>query len=156
MNKEDVIKLYKAISTEKTKGNVKFRYTLIKNEGVIKQEIEALIELENDIEKVLEPFTKARNELIKKIGVLDKDKNTYQIPKGDDKRVNEFIEALKPIQEKYKKIIDEHNKKLKEYMDVLKEELGTPLKFTEVKIEDCPQDLATESLEIFMRSKIIK
>lgn len=52
MNKEDVIKLYNAIENEKTKGSVKFRYALLKNLNLIKQEIET------GIEKIIEPFSK--------------------------------------------------------------------------------------------------
>ena len=46
---------------------MKFRYALLKNLNLIKQEIEALTEIETGIEKIIEPFTKERNELIKEI-----------------------------------------------------------------------------------------
>lgn len=94
--------------------------------------------------------------MIKQIGVLDAKANSYQIPSGDTQKVNEFLDKLKPIQEKYKKIIAEHDKKYKEYIEMLKEELGAPLKFVEIEIDNCPEDLGTNSIEILMKCEILK
>ncbi|WP_026881422.1 hypothetical protein [Clostridium akagii] len=156
MNKEDVIKIYKAIGAEKDKGNVKFRYVLLKNENIIKSEIEALIEIENGIDKIIEPLNKKRGELIKEIGSLNEATNEYTIKPEETEKINEFTERFKAIQEKYKDSIAEYNRSYAEYKEMLKEDLETPLNLFEVKIENCPEDLQTESLEIFMKCEIIK
>lgn len=153
MIKEDIIKLYNVIQLEKSKGSVKFRYLLLKNEGTIKEEISTLNAIEKDIEKILDPFTKERNELIKKIGVFNEKIKAYEVPKN---LVDRFYKKLEPIKNKYKKILDEHDKKYKEYLDVLKEEVPEPFKFIEINLEDIPQDLKTESLEILMKLGILK
>ncbi len=154
MNKEDVIKIYKAIDMEKDKGNIKFRYALLKNGNIIKSEIETLIEIEKGIDKIIEPFNEERNELVKELGELDEKTNTYSIVDAD--KISEFNKRVKPIQEKYKDLISEHNEKYGEYKEMLKEDLEIPLSLYEVKIENCPDDLATESLEVFMKCEIIK
>lgn len=156
MNKEDVIKIYKAIGVEKDKGNVKFRYALLKNENIIKSEIAALTEIEKGIDEIIEPLNKERGELIKEIGSLDEATNEYIIKPEETEKINEFTEKFKVIQEKYKASITEYNRSYAEYKEMLKEDLETPLKLYEVKIENCPDDLATDSLETFMQNVIIK
>ncbi|SMC19294.1 hypothetical protein SAMN02745134_00791 [Clostridium acidisoli DSM 12555] len=156
MKKEDIVKLWKAIQTEKVKGTVKFRYSLLKIENDIKNEIEALEGVEKDINDILEPFYAERGELIKSIGIFDESKNTYVINPKETEKVTEFNEKIKPIQEKYKTEIEEYENKYREYIEVLKEELDTEFKFKEISLNNCPDSLETESLEIFMKFKIIK
>ncbi|SMC17148.1 hypothetical protein SAMN02745134_00245 [Clostridium acidisoli DSM 12555] len=156
MNKEDVIKLYNAIENEKTKGSVKFRYALLKNQNLIKHEIEAFTEIETGMEKIIEPLNKERGELIKEIGSLNEATNEYTIKPEETEKINEFTEKFNAIQEKYKTSITEYNRSYAEYKEMLKEDLEAPLKLYEVKIENCPEDLGTESLETFMKCEIIK
>ncbi|KHD34425.1 hypothetical protein NL50_17260 [Clostridium acetobutylicum] len=151
MIKEDIIKLYNTIQAEKSKGSVKFRYLLLKNEGVIKQEISTLGEVEKDINNIIEPFIKERDDLIRKIGVPSN--GAYSVP---SEKIKEFNEKIKPIKKKYEKVISEHDKKYKEYLSILKEDVTESLEFIEMKIEDLPQDIRTESLEILMKLGILK
>jgi septation ring formation regulator EzrA len=134
LNKEDVIKLYKSISTEKTKGNVKFRYGLSKNNNIIRVEIDALTEIEKDIETIIDPLNKEKEKLVKEIGSLDENTNSYSIKSGEKEKIKEFNKRFMSAQENYKNIISEYNKKYGEYKEILKEELETPLKFIEINI----------------------
>ncbi|MCR3760427.1 hypothetical protein KYB31_15725 [Clostridium felsineum] len=154
MIKEDIIKLYNAIQQEKSKGSVKFRYLLLKNEGVIKQEINTLNAIEKDIEKIIDPFTREREKLIKKLGTLDSNKGVYSISKAE--KIKEFNEKIKPITNTYKDLIEEHDRKYKEYLEMLKEDATDNFKFAEIKIEDLPEDMKTESLQILMKLGILK
>jgi len=156
MNREDIIRLYKAIETEKSKGNIKFKYAILKNKGVIKDEIDALLKVEEDIEKILQPFNEERNNLIKEIGTLDTEKNSYLIKTDDTEKVSEFNKRIKELKEKYKDEINEHNNKLTEYKDLLTKKLDKSFVFEEINIENCPEDLETNSLEVFMKFNIIK
>lgn len=156
MNKEDIIKLYKTIILEKEKGSVKFRYSLLRNNNVIKDEIEALMEIENEIDKVMEPFKAEQNELIRKLGELDAATNSYKIDQQNIEKIKEYNEKLKLIEEKHKELIKEYNEKYGEYLEMLKEELEVPFEFLEIAIEDCPENLETSSIETLMKLEILK
>lgn len=156
MNKEDLIKLYKAIEVEKSKGNIKFKYTLLKNADAIKPEIDILFNIENDIDAILKPFVKERDAIIKELGFLDVNTNTYIIKSDDIETVNQYNSKVQLLTEKYKDKINEHNSKLIEYKDLLSKDLDKSFNFVEINIDDCPQDMGTDSLEVFMKFKIIK
>lgn len=156
MNREDVIKIYNAITKEKGKGNIRFRYYLLKNECVIKSEINILLAIESDIAKIANPFNIERDSLIKELGTFDKDLKTYAIKPDEIKKVNEYTKKYIIMQEKHKDIIILHDNKFIEYQKMLKEDLKKSFKFIEISIEDCPEDLKTENLEVFMKYNIIK
>lgn len=156
LNKQDIVKLYLAIKEGKNRGNIKFRYGLLKNNYVINSEITTLQEIENEMNKIIEPFDKEREVLIKKIGIFNISTNSYSIPTQDIEKVKQFTKEFSPIQLKYKNLIVKRNTKYKEYSEMLLEEFPETLKFIPIKIEDCPLDLKTESLEIFMQFNIIK
>lgn len=153
MKKIDIINLNKALNECKTNGSILFRYKLIKNINNIKSEIDSLNEVKKGITEILEPFDKERLELIKKIGILNKETGVITVPK---EKMNEFNEEIKPLFKKYDKIIKEYQNKMGEYQNILQEEISSPLNFLEIKIEDCPQEISTSSLELLMQLGIIK
>lgn len=153
ITKFDIVNLFNVIENEKSKGSVKFRYLLLKNKAVIKSEIDALAEVQKSIKKIIEPYLKEHDELIKKIGVFNDSKKCYEIPPT---KVEEYNTKIKPITDKYKKIIDEHDKKFEEYQEILKEKIVSPLNFVEIKLGDIPQEIKVESIELFMKLGILK
>lgn len=155
MKKLDVIDLFNAFNKEKTKGNAHFRYYMIKNSNVIRPEIEALAEVEKGMNEPLKPYNAERAKIIQKIGTKDSN-GSYSISVNDKVKMDEFNKDMKPVNETYKKVLDEHEKKLKEYEKILQEEINALFSFTDVKIEDCPEDIETRSLELFMKFGIIK
>lgn len=155
MKKIDIVNLYNAFNKEKTKGSVHFRYDMIKNSNVIKSEIDALAEVEKDMNEPLKPYNAERAKIIEKIGTKAAN-GGYSIEVTDKARMYKFNKAMEPVKEKYKKVLDEHEKKLKEYENILQEEIKTPFNFTEVKIDDCPEEIETNSLELFMKFGIVK
>lgn len=155
MKKIDIVNLYNALNKEKTKGSVHFRYDMIKNSNVIKSEIDALAEVEKDMNEPLKPYNAERAKIIEKIGIKAAN-GGYSIEVTDKSRMDKFNKAMEPVKEKYKKVLDEHEKKLKEYEKILQEEIKAPFSFTEIKIDDCPEEIETNSLELFMKFGIVK
>jgi len=155
MLKKELIELYKAIGKEKGKGSIKFRFTLVKNETIISNEVKALMEVESGINKIMEPFFKERNDVVRAIGVFDKYAQTYTIPKDNKDKVFEFYEKIKPLETKFAKEKEEYDKQIEEYFNLLEEKVTKEFKFISIAIDNCPDSLTTENMETFMKCKII-
>jgi len=156
MKKQNVIELFNAIKTQKDKGNIKFRYTLLKNESLIQSEINALTEIEKSINKIVEPINKERERLIKEIGTLDKTTNSYSIKQEDTEKITKFVKEFSEVQEKNKDLTIKFNKEYAEYRVMLQEPIKKAYKFLELTINECPDSLTTAELGVFMQCNIIK
>ena len=154
MTKQDVIKLYMAFKNEKDKGNIKFRYGIIKNKNIISSEISNLTKIEESLNEIIKPINDAKNILIKKLGTQDG--NNFTIKSDQPEKINEFNIEFKKIKDKHKNLVKDFDKKHSEYIALLQEDLESDFKFVSIKISDCPLDLKTESLEILMQFNIIK
>ena len=85
--KKQLIALFAALTTVKTKGGAKFKYNTLKNLKVIESEIEALRTIETEISDVMKAYNEARNAIITKYG----------------KEVNGVL-SIQPADEKYKEL----------------------------------------------------
>ncbi|URZ06494.1 hypothetical protein [Clostridium felsineum] len=135
MKNFNIIQLYNVIQKEKSNGSVKFRYGLLRNESIIKSLIEPLMAVQLEMQKMLEPYKKDLNN-------LDKNDSDYMI------KVNQ-------LKEKYKDTIKLYDDKSKEWEQILSEDVDAT-KIFEISIDDVPQNIQTESMEILLFWGILK
>lgn len=156
MKKKEVIVLSKTLGEAiKVDGSVKYRYGIIKNQGYLAKEIEILKKIEEEYDGILTDFNKERNDLIIKYGQTDEQGVTKVSPE-DEKKFKAFMKDFKVLQETHKDALDEFNSKLKEYQEsILEEELEETPTFYKIDVDNLPDNLSSEILDILMYFKIV-
>lgn len=143
--------LFNRLSGQKT--NVQFHYTVAKNKRLLVPELECLQEARVPSEEFTS-YQKERIDLCKEYCkkdedgtpiVLDPDTPTSRFDFEEDQK--EILDnAMKPIAEKYKNVIEEQDKKEKDFFDLLKEEVDIP--FNLFKLKYMPEEIIGEDVEI--------
>jgi len=156
MKKREVIVLSKTLGEAiKVEGSVKYRYGIIKNQGYLAKEIEILKKIEEEYDAILVDFNKDRNDLIMKHGQTDEQGVTRVSPE-DEKKFKAFTKEFKVLQETHKDALDEFNNKLKEYQTtILEEELEDNPTLYKIDVENLPNDLPIDVLNVLMYFKIV-
>ena len=154
--KSDILKVYSALE-QLSKGSypVKFSYFIAKNKRVLKDEIELLKEFSMPNEKYKEYDTR-RAELAKSLADNDQagnpiiQNNSYIITKHKD-RFNKKLELLK---KEYEDVINEFDKKFRQYKELLNEEIE--FNGHAIKLDDLPELVEPALIELFMDTGLLK
>lgn len=155
MTKKDVIDLNLIFQSLKDVGNTKFKYTILKNIEVLKQELSVLKETEKQIEDTISDFTKERNDLILKLGTKDNN-GGVRINVEDKETMNTFTEEVKVLVTKHQDKINDYNSKILEFNTILEEQLENDLPFRKISIDNCPDvGISTDQLNKLLEFKII-
>lgn len=166
MLKRDLVKLYTVLNGIKDRGDIKFRYAVIKNLRIVENNISALREIEDQMSSNLKPFTEKKNELIRKYG---KESGGFiQVDVNDKQNYAKYNSAIESLNGKMKDLLDEHAKREKEYNTLLDTEVDSKPEFFLIDIDHVPLDvdflklpnvpdlIPSNNLEILMDMGLIK
>jgi len=137
----------------KVVSTAKFSYAVIKNKNIIKSEIEALIEVEKEINEIIRPYINARDNKIRELGTEDPSGKII-IPSSDTENINAFKLADAQLQEEYKEIIELSNSKFKDFEKILDEEVNYEL-YT-ISVDVVPDFVTPQMFEVLMETGIIE
>ena len=148
--------LHKGLTDSGKLQGVKFAYAVAKNKKLIEEEVEALNEGLNPSEKFKE-YDEKRVELAKEHAEKDEDGNAVMVGEEniksfDIKDIAKFTKDLEKIQEEYKTELEARDKQLKDYEKLMDED--TKLELQKVKLENVPEEITGEQLELI--SEIIE
>lgn len=153
--KKQLIALFAALTTVKTKGGAKFKYNTLKNLKIIESEIEALKTVEKEISEILVPFDEKRSEVIQKYGKKLPDGSTGIEPNDEDfATAKAEIETLQ--NETFKADFEKHATAIADYNKLLDEAFEQPFTFHEITEEQLPDDITDVELEQLMEWEIVK
>lgn len=155
MKKANVYELNQIFTKLKEFGDTKFKYSVLKNINTLKSQVSALTELEESFKAGISEFDGARNNLIIEIGKR-KDDGTVFIDVQDEEMVEEFNKRFGELIEEHKDALDEYNKKMQEFQEILEEDVEEELTFRKIDIDSCPDSgITAEELEKLIDFDII-
>ena len=142
--KKQLIALFAALTTVKTKGGAKFKYNTLKNLKVIESEIEALRIIETEISEVLKSYNETRNAIITK---YCKEVNGVLSIQPTDEKYKEAVAEIKELETTFKNDIELHATKTKEYSELLDSTIDNEFPFLEISPENLPDDITDVEME---------
>ena len=151
--KKQLVALFSALTTVKTKGGAKFKYNTLKNIKAIESEIEALRTIETEISDVLKAYNEARNDIITKYG---KEVNGVISIQPADEKYKEAVAEIKELETTFKTDIELHAAKTKEYSELLDSAIDNEFSFLEISPENMPDDITDVEMEQLMEWEIVK
>ncbi len=145
MTKRELLILNQTFQTLDLKG-VKFNYAIAKNSDKIKSEVKALqkiIEMSKDYKK----FDDERIELVKKYSKKD----DLGLPMVSDNQYildnkEEFDVEFELLKDKHKTSVEEREKQLEEYNEILNERIE--IDFYKIKLELIPENISTSEMSV--------
>ena len=160
MEKSLIVSLYNLLEEIKTKcndskviSNAKFSYAVIRNKNIIKDEIEALMEVEKEINEIIKPYNIAKYNKIKELG-KEVSPGKFIIPSEDKENIESFKLADAQLQEEYREIIELSNSKFEDYRKILEEEIEFDL--YKINVDIVPDFVTPQMFEILMEVGIIE
>jgi DNA-directed RNA polymerase subunit L len=154
MTKRDIVTLYGLFERNKAKGNIKFKYAIIKNNNKITKEIETLRTIEESVFKIKKPYEEKITEYIQEHGVHEDNGRIY-IDENNDDDVKAFEDFVNNTSEENKDLIEKFKSEMEKYQNLLNEEINDEFQFHKIDINDCPDDLEAKDLEMLMNFSII-
>ena len=141
MTKGEILNLFKSLNQLGALKGVKFAYGVSKNLNILKPEIESL-EKANEASDKFKEFEKARIDLIKEHCKKD-DKGKEVIENNEyvveDKK--EWEKAFNKLKKEHQGSVDEREKQIKDYMELLKTDSKVDL--YKIKLSDVPNEITT-------------
>ena len=145
LSKQEILNLHGGLNAVESLGGAKFSYCIAKNLSKIKPEIEAL-QKAYLAKKEFVDYDKERQSLAQSHAVKVDGKPQTIIENGAEKYAiedqNKFDAELKVLQEKHKTVIDERQKQLDDFTDILKEEVEIEL--STLSPEYLPKDITAK------------
>ena len=151
--KKQLIALFTALTTVKTKGGAKFKYNTLKNLKVIEPEVEPLRIIETEISDVLKGYNEAQKVIIIKYG---KEVNGVIRIQPTDEKYKEAVAEIKELETTFKADIELHTAKTKEYSELLDSTIDNEFTFLEISPENLPDDITDVEMEQLMEWEIVK
>ena len=151
--KKQLVALFTALTTTKTKGGAKFKYNILKNLKVIEPEIEALRIIETEISDVMKAYNEAYNAIITKYG---KEVNGVLTIQPTDEKYKEAVAEIKELETTFKSDIELHATKTKEYSELLDSTIDNEFLLLEIPPENLPDDITDVEMERLMEWEIVK
>ena len=137
------------------KQNIKFSYFVAKNKLTIKDEIDLLNEAQ-EVPETFQLYDRKRADLA--ADMADRVPSTGQ-PKTENgqyiiiERKDEFDEELAKLKKQYAKVIEQRNKQIEAFKEILEEE--TEFEGHQIKLRDIPQAIEPSVLEILLQTNLI-
>jgi len=155
MKNRDLLNLYNALKTiEGRQFTVKFSYFVAKNKIALKNDLEILDSVKKPTPEYIEYDTKRA-----KLAFEYSDKTDDGKPRIENnnfiitEKVDEFKTELDKLKEEYSKSIDEQEQKVKDFENLLDNEV----QFTGIKIDmkDVPETIEPAILEILLETNMV-
>jgi len=151
MKKQKVLNLWNGLQAVSNLPGAKWSYAVARNITKLRPEVEALQKAFTADKEFIE-YDKKRQELAQKHAVKEKG-SPKKIKIGNSEEYliadkDKFNKELAPIQEKYKKAIDERKKQIDDFNDILKEEVEINLYM--VSSEYIPEGITPAQLSNIM------
>jgi hypothetical protein len=145
MKRATILQLNAAMKTAAEKGNLKFKYALLKNLKKLVPEVEALQKLSETANECLKAFNEARQKFI------ESKLNGRTEIKPADADFAEVVAVIKAMQEgEYKADFETYETKVKELEAFMNEEVENNFDFHTVAFENLPEDLTKTEYEQLM------
>ena len=155
MTKKELLELNSTLIALANFGKTKFKYIMLKNIEILKSHTTILLELEDSAKKYLSEFEKDRNSLIVKIGKQKGDGTVY-IDSADSEMISLFNAGINTLIETHKKQFELYDEKIKEYKEILEEEVDEVYSFKSVSIDHLPEEeVSLNQLSILEKYRII-
>jgi len=136
MKRAEILQLNAALETASEKGNLKFKYALLKNLKKLALEVEALRKLTETANECLKAFNEARQKLI------ESKLNGRTEIKQTDVDFSEVVAAIKAMQVgEFKADFETYKIKVKELESFMNEEFENNFEFHTVAFENLPEEL---------------
>lgn len=156
MTKRELVELNAILIKIANLGKTKFKYAVLKNIEAIKSSASVLLDLENDIKKLVSAYESDRNNVILRIGKKNEDGSIF-IDVADKDMVEEFNEELKKLQETHAESIATYNEKMQEFWEILDETVEEEFKFKPLLIDQLPEeDISFKQLEVLEKFGLIQ
>ncbi len=151
----ELIQLYNTLHSVGNLKGVRFAYAVSKNIHKIKPHIESLQDSVKPSEE-FQKYDKERLELAEKHAKKNKDGQPNKITDLDNntqsydiENEEKFQKELKKLQSKYKDALEEREKQIEKYKELLQEEADVEL--YKIKVEDLPEDITPQQMtNLFM------
>jgi len=151
MKKQNVLNLWNGLHAVSGLKGAKWAYAVAKNINNLKSEIEAL---QKSIapSKEFSEYNNKRLALAQKHAIKKEGKpQTVKIGNTEEyliKDKNKFNKELKPLQKEYKKALDERDKQMKDFEEILKEEIKIDLYM--VDSDNIPEEITPAQVTAVM------
>jgi len=151
MNKQDALNLWNGLHAVSGLKGAKWSYGVAKNINNLKSEIEAL-QKSITPSKEFSEYNNKRLALAQKYAIK-KEGNPQTVKIGNTeeyliKDKNKFNKELKPLQKEYQKALDEREKQMKEFEEILKEEIKIDLHM--VDSDNIPEEITPAQVTAVM------
>ena len=149
MKNWELLNLYQVLSSVSELKGVKFSYFVVKNLGLLEREIKNLEEVIKASKDYYE-FEEKRIELAKKHAKKD-DKGEPKTKEVDGKKVFDmksqiaFDKEFKELQKKNKKTLEEREKQIKEYNELIEQD--SDIKLHKIKLSDIPEEINVSQMK---------
>ena len=145
MKRAEILQLNAALETAAEKGNLKFKYALLKNLKKLAPEVEALRKLTETANECLKAFNEARQKLI------ESKLNGRTEIKQTDADFAETLAAIKALKEcEFKSDFETYEIKIKELEAFMNEEVDNNFEFHTVTFENLPEELTKTEYQQLM------
>ncbi|MFW6219497.1 MAG: hypothetical protein ACOCZ5_01260 [bacterium] len=127
----------------KVKANKWFSYTKMVNEDELENKAKAIIEISKPKKEYLD-YMKDRTDILNKYGDRDDDGNIITLNdsvKIDKNKVKDCQKELNDLDNRYKEVIEDRNKNLEEYYNLLDTEI-------DINIETVPFEYVPETISV--------
>jgi len=148
MTNLELLELYSALDLKELNNlaGVKFSYAVAKNLNSLLPDIKS-IEATLKFSKLYDAYEKERIELAKKHAKKEAGKPVKEIVIENGRKIERFVlentekfnKELEVLRTKHKKALDEREKQISQYEDLLKEEVK--VKLYKVNLKDVPKDI---------------
>jgi len=149
--RENLVQIWGVLNgLKEMKTTAKGAYGISKNKGIVTIEIEAIEEAQKnkEVPEEIKEFEKERIALCQELA--DKDEDDQPVVNGNEFQILEnrpaFNEKLAELHAKYKEALDTIKKQDETFKEFLKEEIE--INFHTIKIDDIPNDVTAQQLEI--------
>ena len=159
MKNSDVIKLNEVLQKIiKVSKDVKFTYKLIKNKNLIKDIITNLDEVRTVKDEKYEEYDAKRVALCKEYCDKDDNGNPVLFDNVFQGLIGNvvFSEKIKLLNEESAECINNYKKKIKDIEDIFNEDFDNSVEWVEVDINEVPNVVDGEDLEMLIHAGIIK
>jgi hypothetical protein len=149
MKNWELLNLYQVLSSASDLRGVKFSYFVVKNLGLLEREIKNLSESVKASKEYAE-FEDKRIDLAKKHA----EKNEKGEPKTkeengknvfDIKNIDKFNKEFDALKKKYSKALDEREKQIKEYNELIEQDNDITLH--KIKLDDIPENISVAQMK---------
>lgn len=155
MKIQEALNLYQALVMGKLKNlkGAKLAYALLRNQSIFKNELSLIENSFNNNEKYVEYEEKRLNLLNKYVErnekgnpLFEEDKINYKVSETNKKI---YLEELETLKKEYENDIKDQKEKVDAFNSMIEKE-NVPFEYHKINLNDLPDDITTEQMQILM------